>query len=188
MNQRERISQILSSLEQTEEDLLDLSDDIWSSIDHNDAEELEEGYQFKREYNEAMTEFAGVAEQLQRLISDFTKVQSDEEATSADAEADAAEHERVIRELDRTESHSLDEDFCHKRPYGFVFRGRAVKDLRTWRALYERACKMVAELQGDDFDQVATADEFTTSRGNRMFAESGDEMRTAYEVGPEGGR
>lgn len=65
-----------------------------------------------------------------------------------------------------------------------MFRGRAVKDLRTWRALYERACNMLAELQGDDFQRIATAEEFATKRGNRMFAESGDEMRTAYEVGP----
>lgn len=96
MNKRERISEILSSLEQTEEDLLDLSDDIWSSIDHNDPEELEAGYQFKREYNEAMAEFTQVAEQIQRLISNFTQVQADEEATSADVDADAAEHQRVI--------------------------------------------------------------------------------------------
>jgi len=43
---------------------------------------------------------------------------------------------------------------------------------------------MVAELRRDDARQVTTADEFANSRGNRMFAESGDEMRTAYEVGP----
>lgn len=184
MNKRRRITQILSSLERTEEHLLDLSDDIWSSIDHNDLEELEAGYAFKREYNEAMVEFAEVAERIQGLISDFTEVQADEEATTADVEVDAAEHERVIRELDRTESHGLDEDFCHKRPYGFIFRGRAVKDLQTWRAVYERACRIVADQQGDEFLRVSTADECATSRGNRVFADSGEDMRTAYEVGP----
>jgi hypothetical protein len=182
MNKRERVSQILSSLERTGEDLLDLSDDIWLSIDHNDPDEIEEGTAFKRKYNEAMGEFAQVAEHIQRLISDYTDVEADDEATPADA--DPSEHERVIRELDRTESHTLDEDFCFKRPYGFTFQGHAVKELPSWRALYERTCRLLAQREGDAFQRVTSADKFGTKRGNRMIADTGNDMRTASEVAP----
>lgn len=182
MNKRERISQIMSGLEQTGEDLLDLSDDIWLSIDHNDPAELEAGISFKREYNEAIAEFAQVSARIQGLITGFTAVEADDEATPADA--DAAEHQRVIRELDRGEPHSLDEDFKYKRPYGFVFGGYAVKDLRTWRAMYERVCAMVHARVGDRFAEVTEAQEFGTVHGNRMFAADPSGMRAASQVAP----
>lgn len=44
----DRIRSILEQLEQTREDLLALSDDIWLSIDHNDSQALEEGVAFKK--------------------------------------------------------------------------------------------------------------------------------------------
>ncbi|AWV91038.1 hypothetical protein [Bradymonas sediminis] len=184
MNKRERVSQILSRLEYTGEDLLDLSDDIWLGIDHNNPDELEEGVAFKREYNKAMTEFARVSENIQRLIADFTQVKADDEATPADADSDNIEHERIIRELDRTESHTLDEDFRYKRPFGFVFKDHAVKDLRTWRAVYEHACHMLVRLQGEAFKRVTVADEFATNRGNRIFADTGENMRLGVEISP----
>lgn len=180
MKQRERVRYILSSLEQTGENLLDLSDDIWLGIDHNDDDELEAGVVFKRQYNEAMADFVRVAESIRGLISDYTNVQADEEATPVDV--DKAEHERIIRELDRSEPHRLDEDFRYKRPFGFVFEGRAVKELQTWRGLYEKVAQVVAQEVGDEFKRVTTDEEFATSRGNRMYDSSPDQMRAPFEV------
>jgi hypothetical protein len=182
MTQRERISQILSSLERTNENLLDLSDDIWLGIDHNDPDELEAGVAFKQEYNAAMTEFAQAAERIQQLITDYTSVAADDEATDPDVNAD--EHDRIIKELDRSQRHTLDEDFRYKRPYGFVFEERAAKDLRTWRAVYERVIRLLARLEGDAFGRIATDEDFATNRGNRMFASSGEGMRKSREVVP----
>ncbi|NBC14531.1 MAG: hypothetical protein GVY09_14570 [Gammaproteobacteria bacterium] len=51
-----RIRSILEQLEQTREDLLALSDDIWLSIDHNDGDALDAGVEFKRRYNAKMAE------------------------------------------------------------------------------------------------------------------------------------
>lgn len=59
MNINERIQKILASLEHTREDLLTLSDDIWSNIDHNSDEALEAGTEFKRSYNSAMRSGSG---------------------------------------------------------------------------------------------------------------------------------
>ena len=46
----DRTRHILEDLEAVRENLLALSDDIWLSIDHNDA--LVEGVQFKQAYNQ----------------------------------------------------------------------------------------------------------------------------------------
>ncbi|KYD30546.1 hypothetical protein [Parageobacillus toebii] len=45
---KNRVKLILRDLEAVRENLLALSDDIWLSIDHNDPDSLEEGYQFKK--------------------------------------------------------------------------------------------------------------------------------------------
>ena len=182
MTQRERISQILSGLERTNENLLDLSDDIWLGIDHNDPDELKAGVAFKQEYNAAMTEFAQAAERIQQLITDYTRVAADDEATDPDVDAD--EHDRIIEELDHTQRHTLDEDFRYKRPYGFMFEEHAAKDLRTWRAVYERIIRLLARREGDAFARIATDEYFATNRGNRMFASSDEGMRNAREVVP----
>lgn len=182
MTQRERISQILSGLERTNENLLDLSDDIWLNIDHNDSDELEAGVAFKQEYNAAMTDFAQAAERIQQMITDYTSVAADDEAT--DPDVDAAEHDRIIQELDRSQRHTLNEDFRYKRPYGFVFEGRAAKDLRTWRAVYERVIRLLARLEGDAFGEVTTNEVFETNRGNRMFASTDEGMHKPHEVIP----
>ena len=57
------ISSILKDLTSVHENLLSLSNDIWNSIDHNNSEKLEEGYQFKKEFN--------------RLLDDFEKNKND---------------------------------------------------------------------------------------------------------------
>lgn len=43
-----------------------LSDDIWLSIDHNDAEALDRGYQFKKSYNEKLSAFDTLASDVPR--------------------------------------------------------------------------------------------------------------------------
>ena len=182
MTQRQRISQILSALEGTNENLLDLSDDIWLSIDHNDQDELQAGVAFKQQYNTAMTEFAQAAERIQQLITNYTSITADDEATSPEVARE--EHDRIIQELNRSERHTLDEDFRYKRPFGFAFEGYAAKDLRTWRALYKRVIRLLAQLQGDGFKRVGSAATFETRRGNRMFASTEEGMRYANEVVP----
>jgi len=53
----ERTRQILEDLEAVRDNLLAFADDIWHSIDHNDAQALEEGVEFKRKYDERLAAF-----------------------------------------------------------------------------------------------------------------------------------
>ncbi len=57
----DRTRQILEDLEAVRENLLAPADDIWQSIDHNDAQPLEEGVEFRREYNEKLDTLASHA-------------------------------------------------------------------------------------------------------------------------------
>ncbi len=104
-----RTRQILEDLEAVRENLLALSDDIWLSIDHNDPEALEEGVQFKREYNEKIAAFDALASELSAMIQQYTSVNL--EAEEQTGLGDQERNERIIQELNREEPHTIDEDF-----------------------------------------------------------------------------
>ncbi len=53
----DRTLQILRDLEAVRENLLALSDDIWLGIDHNDTQAMNEGVEFKRQYNAKLSAF-----------------------------------------------------------------------------------------------------------------------------------
>ena len=77
------------------------------SIDHNDAEALEEGVQFKRAYNEKTRAFdVQLASDLSAMIQQFTSVrlEADEQSGQGDREA----NERIVEELNREESHTIE--------------------------------------------------------------------------------
>lgn len=144
-----RIRSILEDLEAVRENLLALSDDIWLGIDHNDQEALDEGYQFKKSYNERMRAFDTLATDISSMIQGFTNVRVEPNGT--ETEKTDAENARIIKELDREVPHSIEESFTFKRPYGFVLRGRAVKDMVTWRSLYIALCKQLAFIDLERF-------------------------------------
>ncbi len=133
-----RTRAILEDLEAVRENLLALSDDIWLSIDHNDTQALEEGIQFKRAYNEKAIAFDRVATEISALVQQYTSVSLEAgEQTGAD---DREQNERIIAELDREVSYTIDEDFTFRRPYGFILDGEGTTGITTWRRLLEVLC------------------------------------------------
>jgi len=138
-----RIRSILEQLEQTREDLLALSDDIWLSIDHNDGDALDAGVEFKRHYNAKMAEFDALASELSSLVQEFTAIELDD-AESAGTESPQA-RDRVVRDLDQREPHGIHEDFTFKRPYGFRLGDAAKPGIKTWRRLFELVCRQLAQ-------------------------------------------
>jgi len=174
----QRIQNILEQLEQTNEDLLALSDDIWLSIDHNDNHALEQGIQFKTEYNEKLAEFNKLSEQIEELVRDFTGLSQQKEES---AEVSSAENERIIKALDKKKKHSLDQDFKYKRPYGFTIEGKAYQNVNSWRKMYLLTLDYIDE-RYDTFDTVVSASEFISNRGNKDFSYDPTELRRPLEV------
>lgn len=117
------ISSILKDLTNVHENLLSLSNDIWNSIDHNNPEKLDEGYQFKKEFNRLLDDFEKNKNDISVLISQFTGVKIDERPIIVEKED--SENQRLIKELNKNEPHEIDEDFTFKRPTAFIFNGCA---------------------------------------------------------------
>jgi hypothetical protein len=175
-----RVRRILEDLEAVRENLLGLSDDIWLSIDHNDPQGLEEGVEFKRAYNEKMAAFDRLATELSAMIQQFTSVRL-EEAEQAGGESED-ENVRLIRELDREEPHSIEEDFTFKRPHGFILEGQAVTGITTWRRLYELLCQQLLRRDPKRFHTLTDHPDFISNRGHPSFTRDPSVLRSAGQM------
>jgi len=175
-----RIRQILEDLEAVRENLLALSDDIWLSIDHNDAEGLEEGVQFKRTYNEKMTAFDSLASDLSTMVQQFTAVRL--ESGEQSGEEDASENERIVQELNREEPHTIDEDLTYKRPHGFILEGQATTGITTWRRLYELLCQQLLRRDPERFRALSENPDFISNRGHHAFTGEPSQLRHASQI------
>ena len=167
-------------MDDVRENLLGLSDDIWLSIDHNDMAELDAGYAFKRDYNQKMEQFDNLASAISELIQGYTKVSV--ETGNGKAATPRAEYDRIIKELDKKEPHTLVEDFCYKRPYGFVLREHAFKDLVTWKKVYTVICDLLIGMDSDRFNRLPNNPEFITSQGNHYFSTDRSKLRASTQV------
>ncbi len=175
-----RIRSILEDLEAVRENLLALSDDIWLSIDHNDAETLDRGYQFKKTYNEKLASFDTLASEISAIVQQFTAVRLEsEEETGTD---DEAANERIIRELNRDEPHCIDEDFTYLRPHGFILDGKGTIGITTWRRLYENFCQQLAQRDPERFHALPGNEDHISNRGHRAFNTNPEELRSAGPI------
>ncbi|WP_013627936.1 hypothetical protein [Rubinisphaera brasiliensis] len=175
-----RIRSILEDLEAVRENLLALSDDIWLSIDHNDSNALDRGYEFKKAYNQKLEAFDSVATSLSGLVQQFTSIQLD--AGEESGAEDESENTRIIAELNREEPHSLDEDFTYLRPHGFILDGKGTLGITTWRRMYEVFCLQLAHRDADRFRRLPELDDFTSSRGHSSFSRDESTLRQATAI------
>lgn len=179
-NAASRTRVILEDLEAVRENLLELSDDIWQSIDHNDAEALEAGVEFKRAYNAKVAAFDVVASELSQLIQQYTSVRL--EATEQTGTLDDSSNERIIAELDREIPHTLDEDFTFKRPFGFILDGQATTGLTTWQRLYELVCANLIARDEQRMRSLFNHPDFVSNRGNRTVEHDPAKLRKALRI------
>lgn len=176
---KERIQQILTDLERVQENLLALSDDIWFSIDHNNSQALQKGVEFKLAFNRKLDGFNQITSDISELGQNFTNIHVE---TVAVAQKGSPEHERIIRELDSTQPHSLEESFTYKRPYGFVFQGQAYKGVNTWRHLYKLFCKQLAANELNRFKNLVESSDAKTVRGGAVFTNKPTSLIRPLEV------
>lgn len=87
--------------------------------------------------------------------------------------------------MNRTDPHSIGEDFTYKRPYGFILKGRGYKDIVTWRYMYELFCNQMAELDTTRFNSLPDHPELVSNRGNPAFSRDPGALRVAMPL-PQG--
>jgi len=180
MRMTERTLQILRDLEAVRENLLALSDEIWLSIDHNDADALEEGVEFKRAYNAKLSAFDALSSELSQLVQKFTRVDLAVEEESGDD--DFQRNQRIIEQLNREQPHSIDEDFTFKRPHGFILDGAATTGITTWRRLYEIVCVVLIRRDRELFCSLFNHEKFVSSRGHCQFTADPSSLRSPSRI------
>ncbi len=150
-----RISKIKIALEQLSEDLLALSDDIWRSIDHNDSEALDLGYGLKKEYNEQIDTFSKLVQNIGSTLEKFENrcLLNDSSTPSHDTGNHGGENKNF--EYNENQAHSINEDFCYKRPCGMKLENQIYPELNTWKAIYRKTLKHLSDKSPDIFNQLS---------------------------------
>lgn len=180
---KERIKSILSNLKNVQEDLLELSDDLWLEIDHNDNEEIANRVRFKSEFNENNSRFSDAANSLSDLIQNHTKTTLYQQDKIKNRQLPSVENERIIKELNNKEPHNLTEDFKYKRPYGFILSGTPYKNKVTWSELYIQLCTHLLSIDQNIFNTLESNQDHISNRNNKYFSSNPSELRSPQQCG-----
>ena len=174
------ISSILKDLTNVHENLLSLSNDIWNSIDHNNPEKLDEGYQFKKEFNRLLDDFEKNKNAISVLVSQFTGVKLDESPKEINKED--SENQRIIKELNKNEPHEVTEDFTFKRPTAFIFNGCAYTDLNNWTEFYIQSVAISAKINPTKIKEMAELPELISKQNRKYYSTDKKDLRKPAKI------
>jgi hypothetical protein len=90
--------------------------------------------------------------------------------------------DRIIKELDKTSPHTLDEDFTYKRPFGFILQDSAIKGLKTWKNMYLHVLNLLRVKDSNKFSVLPKDEKFISKRGNPLFSKTGKDLRVAEKL------
>lgn len=171
-----KIKNILDNLNQLEEDLMALPDDIWLSINPRDNESVEKGTAFLKSFNDNLSGFSESAGKISKQIKAHFEINPEIEEIEGEAVSEKS-RSRIIKELDKSEPHTIDENFTYKRPFGFVLEDQAFKGIKTWRSLFIQALKVLAEKEQSKFKKLPEVEDFVSSRGKPLFTTDSSKLR-----------
>jgi hypothetical protein len=183
MMTEDKRKQILDMLDTLQEHLLSLPDDMLLNIDPRDNESLRMGTEFIQQFNENLDEFTGSAGKIKAQIKSHFNLNPEEEDVEREL-SDRQERQRIIRELDKTAPHSIEENFTYKRPYGFILQDAAYKGIKTWKNLYINLLGYLKDQDPDKFHNLPANDKFISNRGNPLFSTDPDRLRVPAEFEP----
>ena len=174
------IASILKDLTNVHENLLSLSNDIWNSIDHNNPEKLDEGYQFKKEFNRLLDDFEKNKNDISVLVSQFTGVKIEEQPIIVEKED--SENQRLIKELNKNEPHEIDEDFTFKRPTAFIFNGCAYTEMYNWTVLSVQFVASAAKLNPAKIKEMADMPELISKQNKKYYSIDKKDVRKPAKI------
>ncbi|MCD4754774.1 MAG: hypothetical protein K8R75_03105 [Deltaproteobacteria bacterium] len=85
------------------------------NIDPRDNESLEQGTQFIKEFNDSLSQFSVGATKIEKQIKNYFSINPEDEEVEHESADNNGQSGRVIRELDKSESHTLDENFTYQK-------------------------------------------------------------------------
>ena len=178
---KEKIKDILDMMDTLQEHLLSLPDDMLLNIDPRDNESLENGLSFIKAFNDNLNQFVEVSNKIASQVKIHLSINPEEDELEQES-SNRQKRDRIIKELDKSSPHNLDEDFTYKRPYGFVLDSYAIKGLKTWKNLYLHVLHYVNDRSTLTFKKLLIETRFVSKRGNPLFSASGKELRVAEKI------
>lgn len=97
--------------------------------------------------------------------------------TAGAASTSAASDARPVKDLDREQPHSVDEDMTFKRPCGLTLESKRYSDVNTWSRAYELVLLHLAKKDPALFKALPDNPVMTTKRGNRRFSRIPADLR-----------
>ncbi len=173
---------MLDQMNTLKEQLLSLPDDMLLNIDPRDNRSLESGVNFIKSFNDNYAQFADGIQKIEIQIKQHFSIDPEQEEVVHDTTSGANQVNRLIKELDKTESHSIDESFTFKRPFGFVLGNTAYKGIKTWKNLYIQVLKELKAMDPVRFANLPSESKFISRRGNPLFATSEEGLRSAEKL------
>lgn len=180
VNAEDKINKILKELTGTYENLLSLRDDIWIGLDHSSIEEVEVASEFQKQYIRLLDQFSKNSEEIAALVSQFTGVREKETPVVIDSKD--YNNERIIKELNKEEPHSITEDFTYKKPYAIIIENCAYKGLENWKDVYKQICKHLAKKNEKLFDSLSSNKELISKQNKKYFTTDKKEIRRAEKI------
>lgn len=178
---KDKIRDILDMIDTLQEQLLSLPDDMLLSIDPRDNESLEQGLKFIKSYNENLNQFTSSSTKLAEQVKAYLGINPEEDELEQETQ-NRQKRDRIIKELDKTSPHTLEEDFTYKRPYGFILQDSAIKGLKTWKNMYLHVLNLLKTKAPEKFALLPKEEKFISKRGNPLFSKTGKELRVAEKL------
>ncbi len=176
-----KTKEILDTLNNLQENLLSLPEDMLLNIDPRDNQSLEQGTRFIKEFNENLDQFIDSTSKISDQIKIHFSINPEEEEIEKEL-VTQQNQDRIIRELDKTAPHTLDENFTYKRPYGFILCDTAFKGIKTWRNLFILVLDELKEKDSERFAQLPKEEKFISNRGNPLFSKEKQSLREARKI------
>jgi hypothetical protein len=176
-----KMKEILDILNNLQETLLSLPEDMLLNIDPRDNDSLERGTQFIKAFNENLVQFIDSTTKIAEQIKIHFSINPEEEEIEKES-VNQQKRDRIIKELDKTKPHSLDENFTFKRPYGFVLGNLAFKGIKTWRNLFILLLNELKEKDPDRFAKLPEEEKFISNRGNPLFSKDQHNLREGKKL------
>ncbi len=179
-----KLKEILDTLNNLQENLLSLPEDMLLNIDPRDNDSLEQGTHFIRAFNVNLDKFMDIAIEIAEQIKTHFSINPEEEEIEKETVKNQQKQDRIIKELDKTTPHTLDENFTYKRPYGFILGDTAFKGIKTWRNLFILVLDELYEKDPLRFARLPEEEKFISNRGNPLFSRE-DNLRKGIKLKSE---
>lgn len=172
-----KLKEILDILNNLQENLLSLPEDMLLNIDPRDNDSLEQGTRFIRAFNDNLDQFMEITTKIAEQIKTHFSINPEEEEIEKESVKNKQKQDRIIRELDKTAPHTLDEKFTFKRPYGFILGDTAFKGIKTWRNLFILVLGELHEKDPARFGKLPEEEKFISNRGKPLFSRDKQDLR-----------